>query len=192
MSGQVFSSSFGQSSIAGQRNPAIDFTVPARLLQQQMSMIQTFMQSSKERDPATVLRFLQDEVIQHFDLDTMAQWIAGKAYSQMEIQEQASFQNRLKEKIFAVIGRELGIFSSQALRLNFFPPRQIGPADVAIVARVFHPQQPPIRMMFKFHHLANQGWKIFDVSINGMSALAYYRRHYQQGFLKYGSQVFLK
>ncbi len=173
----------GHTARSSQTDPA-----PSEILRNNLNRIRDFMQEDGPRDPATVLRFLQDEIAQHFELERMAEWIAGPYYRRMGVEERAKFQNRLKEKMLTAISRQLGIFSNRQLRLNFFPPRRSGPADVSVGMRILHPDQPPIRMVFRFHHAGPDGWKIYDVSIGGISAIAYYRDYYRQAVNRFGPQ----
>ena len=156
-----------------------------------MESIRSFMQQGKDKDSATIFRFLQDKVVQQFDLDKMANWIAGPAYMQLTIQQRVAFQGRLREKMFTAISRQMGVFSNQKLRLNYFRPKRTGSFDVISAVRIMHPNQSPIRMTFKFHHTGQFGWRVYDIAINGMSALLYYRNYYQQRYAQYGPKAFL-
>lgn len=165
---------------------------PLRILQHKLSRIQAFVQDNPTHDPASALRFLQDELAQVFALDRMAQWIAGPYYPRMSVEERAKFQNRLKENMLTAISRQLGIFRQNDLKMDFYPPRRTGRAEVTVMMRLMHPEQPPIRLAFKFHPERDGEWKVYDVSIDGLSAMSYYRDYYRQAVGNYGPVGFYR
>lgn len=177
---------------SGAYQPAQRMDRPAHLLRQKLARIQEFMQQESEHDPASIIQFLQDEVAQHLEMNMMARWVAGPYYAKMKPAERQKFQSLLKDKIFVAISRQLSIFKNQNLKLNFFPPRRTGPAEVAIAMNILQPYQPPMRLTFKFHYDDKKGWRAYDISMNGMSAIAHYRTFYRQAVGQYGPKAFFK
>ncbi len=169
-----------------------DIDQPAQLLRKKLNRIREFMQDGSEHDTASIMQFLQNEVAQHLEMDRMARWVAGPYYPKMNPAEQQGFQNLLKDKIFVAISRQLKIFSNQELRLNFFPPRRTGPAEVTIALRILQPYQPPMSLTYSFHYDAKKGWRAYDISMNGMSAIAHYRNHYRRAAGQFGLAAFFK
>lgn len=174
----------------GAYRPVQSVDQPTQLLKKKLNRIKEFMQTGGEHDPVAIMLFLQDEVVEHIDLGRMAQWIAGPYYPRMNDEEQNKFQQQLKEKIFMALSEQLNIFKDQQLQMNFYPPRQIGPAEVAIALRILPPSQSPMRIVFNFHYEDEKDWKVYDISLNGLSAIAHYRSFYRQAARQFGSQAF--
>ena len=177
---------------SGAYRPSQSIDRPAQLLRKKLNHIQEFMQQGGGRDTASIMKFLEDEVAGHLDMDRMAQWVAGPYYQAMSDAQRQKFQSQLKDKIFIAISRQLSIFSNQDLRLNFFPPRRTGPAEVAIAMRILQPYQAPMRLTYNFHYDDQKGWRAYDISMNGMSAIAHYRTLYRQAARQYGPEAFFR
>lgn len=177
---------------SGAYQPGQRMDQPAQLLRKKLQRIQEFMQQDNKHDPASIMQFLQDEVAQHLEMGMMARWVAGPYYAKMKPAERQKFQNLLKDKIFVAISRQLSIFKNKDLRLNFFPPRRTGPAEVSIAMNILQPYQSPMRLTFNFHYDGKKGWRAYDISMNGMSAIAHYRTFYRQAVGQYGPKAFFK
>jgi ABC-type transporter MlaC component len=98
----------------------------------------------------------------------------------------------LKENILSAISRHIGIFNHQKLKMDFYQPRRIGHDKVSAAIRIQHPAQRPISLVFKFHLDRRGEWKVYDVSIDGLSAISYYRDYYRQAVNQYGTHAFLR
>lgn len=127
-----------------------------------------------------VERFLDQEITPFFDFDYMASWAGGPLYRQMTPEQRAVFAQKLKGLFFAALARNLGTYATPEPQIEVFPPRMRPQSrEVTVMARVTPQSGYPIRLEFRFY-LSNQGWRVFDVTANGTSAVAFYRRYFAE------------
>ena len=93
-------------------------------------------------------------------------------------------EQKIKNMLLSSLSNRLGNYSNQDVR--FLRPRRVGPNEVKVGVGVIGAGGYPTKIDFRFYH-GKDGWKVFDVSANGSSALAYYRQYFsryahQQGY----------
>ena len=93
-------------------------------------------------------------------------------------------EQKLKGMLLSSLGSRLGSYDNQDVR--FLRPRRVGPNEVKVGIGVMRAGGYPTKIDFRFYH-SKDGWKVFDISANGSSALAFYRQYfsryaYQQGY----------
>lgn len=153
---------------------------PAELLQQRLYELRDFLAKGGGQDPLALGVFIEEQITPHFNFERMAQWVAGKRFTDLDQVQRNEFQMNLKQMFFAALGRQLVNVQMQPQpQIVFFPPRPRGTDEVVVEAQVVHPQRFPIRLSFRFHREPH-GWQVFDVSTNGMSAVAFYRQYFQR------------
>ena len=78
------------------------------------------------------------------------------------------------------MARNLGTYSNTAPRIDISRARlRPGSTEVNVMARVVPQNGYPTRLVFRFYR-SRDGWKVFDVTANGVSAVSYYRKHFRQ------------
>lgn len=150
---------------------------PAVILRQGIDRLKGFL-ARGAADPADVQAFLDQEIAPYFDFAYMSQWAGGPLYRQMDEAQKAEFAANLKQLFFAALARNLGTFSTTAPRIDIFPAR-VRPysREVTVNARVMRDRGQVVNLQFRFYR-GDEGWKVFDVTANGTSAVAYYRRYF--------------
>ncbi len=122
---------------------------------------------------AEVAVFLEKEIVPYFDFGYMARWAAGPAYREMSPKQRAALVERIKEDFLTTLAQKLAGYGSQQVR--FLPTRYRGPGEATVGVLIQHPGAYPAKLDFRFYR-ADDGWKVFDVTANGSSALVYYRQ----------------
>jgi hypothetical protein len=145
------------------------------LLEDSLYWMQDLTGADNLRDPAFIVSLMEDQAARYFDFSAIAWQVGGPRYAQMNILERSHFQNRLRDILFERIARRMGIFNNRIPRFRPIMPVQTGPDTVAAGGYFFHPGGPDFRLVFRFH-LTSNGWRIYDVYSNGVSAVAALRR----------------
>jgi ABC-type transporter MlaC component len=122
------------------------------------------------RDPAAIVALMEDQAARYFDFAYMAYLIAGPRYTQLNALERSHFQNRVRDRLFASLARHFGMYDR---RMPMFYP--ILPVRTSLYTwkgggYFFHQGGPTVRLMFHFY-LTERGWRIYDVTSNGVSAV---------------------
>lgn len=131
------------------------------------------------RDPASLVSLMEDQMARFFDLSYMSYLVAGPAYTRLDVLKRSHFQNRLRDQLFGMLAKRIGLYGNRLPRMQPLMPVRSGPYGWAIGGLVAYPGEPSIRLLFHFY-LSSRGWRIYDVTSNGYSLLSELRkRHYK-------------
>jgi phospholipid transport system substrate-binding protein len=164
----------------GGEGQAMQATSPDQILRQGIDRLKGFLARGGAAGRDEIRDFLDTEIAPYFDFEYMAQWAAGPLLREMSEEEKAELATRLEDMFFAALARNLGALSDPPPRIEVFPPRMRPYSrEVNVTARVLRPGAAPMRMQFRFYR-SGEGWKVFDVTANGTSAVAYYRNYFNR------------
>jgi phospholipid transport system substrate-binding protein len=164
---------------------------PATLLEDGIKRIQVFIKQKGIKDPEVLTAFLNEQMAPYFDFDYMASLVGGRYYDQLDPPLKTQFKSRLQKMFFSALSRNLGAYTEPMPRIDFMrQPRIRSYNDVEVAARVLPANGYPIRLIFRFAR-TNDGWKVYDASYNGMSAVMYYRKYFMEQARRYGTRALL-
>ena len=146
---------------------------PAAVLREGMNRLVAFLQTNP--GPAQISAFVDAEIAPYFDFSYMTQWVAGRQYRYMGEGERQAMQDELKQMFLGALAQRLGGYSNQSVRFN--RPRRVNGSEVSVGVDILQPGGYPARLNFRFYR-GKDGWRVFDVSANGSSALVHYRQHF--------------
>jgi len=150
---------------------------PGQLLRDGMAKLLNFMRQPEKPAPQTIARFLEREIAPYFDFDYMAGWAGGPMGRYMNGRQRAELAQSIKQMLLGTLAERLGGYENQDVR--FFPARRAGENEVRVRVGILQPGGYPTDIDFRFYR-GSDGWKVFDVSANGNSALVYYRQHFNR------------
>jgi len=159
--------------------PDMHTATPAELLRDGIYRMRAYLAKNPDAADADNLRFLEDNIAHYFDFERMAYWVGGDYYRRMNAQEKYHFQNRLRDMFFAALARQLGMFANPVPRVTFGRPRVVSRNEIEVAARVMPERGYPVRILFRFFRTP-KGWKVYDVTSNGVSAVVYYRDFFRK------------
>ncbi|QYZ66228.1 MAG: ABC transporter substrate-binding protein [Gammaproteobacteria bacterium (ex Lamellibrachia satsuma)] len=150
---------------------------PDTIVREGLTQLLKFLRTKEQRNPMQITAFLEAVIAPYFDFDYMAQWAAGAAYRNMSGGQRQAVSQQVKEMLLGTLTKRLSNYEDQDVR--FYRPRRAGRNEVKVSVGILNSGGYPAKIDFRFYH-ADDGWKVFDVSANGTSALAYYRQHFSQ------------
>jgi len=164
---------------------------PDQLIRQGVNRLTGFLIGVEDATPEAVQEFVNLEIAGYFDFAYMARWAAGPFYQRLDTAQKAAMTAKMKDLFLGALARNLGSLQRPIPRIDVFPARPGRSVNEAsVTARVMaNPRQ--IRMNFRFYW-SNHGWRVFDVSANGASAVAFYRRYFNNMFRRYGPDAVLR
>jgi phospholipid transport system substrate-binding protein len=154
-------------------------TGPAQLLEDALERLKTFFSGDQPPPPQVIARFVDEQIAPYFDFEGMAEWIARPYYERMSPAERAELTAKVKEAFLGILARELGAFAKPQPQVSFYRARPAGRGQIEVPARVLPANGYPIRLTFRFRQ-GDDGWKVIDVSSNGLSAVQYLRQQFIQ------------
>jgi len=152
---------------------------PDQLVRSGVDRLTGFLIGVPEVTPENLGSFLDLEIAPLFDFDYMAQWSAGSYWPRLDTAERARLGAKLGSMFLDALARNLGTYAEPLPRIDVFPARRTGPTEARVSARVIGERRQRVRLDFRFYW-STRGWRIFDVAVNGASAVAYYRGYFRE------------
>lgn len=133
-----------------------------------------------EGDPASVLLAMQDVAGRQFDLSAMAWRIGGLRYMQLDVLQRSHFQSRLRDRLFEELAHITGLYDPLPPRMQVMPPRVSG-VDTLSFGVWLVPRYRPAHLLLFYLRYGTRGWRIVDVSDNGLLFTDIMRERYVTG-----------
>lgn len=151
---------------------------PAVILRQGLKKLLAFAGSDRRPGRVQAEVFLEREIAPYFDFSYMASWAAGdRMWRLMGEEQQDDLVDYIKQDFLSTLATRLTGFGDQQVQVS--RPRNVAENEVMVSVSIINPQAYPARLNFRFYR-AEDGWKIFDVSANGSSAVVHYRSQFRQ------------
>ena len=133
--------------------------------------------------------FLDERIAPHFDFEAMGRWTAGPFHHRFTRREREAFTARLRAMFIEALAANLTSGAPAATRVDVYPTRFLRWGDEAsVLVRVTSSPSAPVWMTFRFHRTPG-GWKAFDASANGFSAVSHFRAYFAALARRYGPEV---
>ncbi len=172
--------------IAGaQPAPAVPAVQPAphaasNVLEEGITKLNLFIASGQAQDPAALTRFVDETIKPFFDFERMAKLASGPTWQQMNDEQKAQFTRRIEQMFLNAFIRNVVSHRGPPPLVQFLPPRPSPDASrIDLAARLLFPKSKPRRMVFRFAK-SGEKWRVFDVAVDGKSAVLYYRSHFMK------------
>lgn len=147
------------------------------MLESSLYWLQDLSGVEDPRDPAAIIGLMEDQAARFFDFAYMSYLVGGPSYVAMNALDRSHFQNRVRDELFSRLARQMGMYSSRLPRFRPQVPVRTGLYSWKIGSEFFHRGGPYIRLQFHFY-LSGKGWRIYDVTSNGESAINMLRRRF--------------
>ena len=167
-------------------------TTPDQVVRRGVDRLTGFLMGAQNPSPEAIRGFLDREIAPSFDFTYMARWAAGPMYRRLSPAQHARMTVLLKDLFLSALAKNLGTYARPLPRFDVYPARATADGSQATVhTRVTAANGMFSGMNFRFYW-NEQGWRIFDVSANGASAVAYYRSYFREMFKRYGPEAVLR
>lgn len=150
---------------------------PASLLKVGLSRLIAFAGQQERPSEQQIAAFLDRDIAPYFDFAYMARWAGGQMWRGMTPDQRRAFESRLQRMFLGTLAERLTGYGGQQVKV--LRARRGRPNEVVVGVAVQNPRGYPARLDFRFYR-SSEGWKIFDVSANGTSAVMHYRKHFNR------------
>ncbi len=157
------------------RAPQMEQAGPGQVLREGMGKLLKFMRQPERPSPQAIAAFLQSEIAPYFDFAYMSKWVAGPMNRRMTEQQRAELAQSIERLLLSTLAERLASYQNQDV--YSYPPRRVGENEVKVRVAILQANAYPANLDFRFYRSGN-GWKVFDVTANGSSALTYYRQYF--------------
>lgn len=159
------------------QKPASEVDQAGAVLKSGLKKLLGFFAGNQAPAPQQIAAFLDKEIAPYFDFAYMARWAAGGLYARMTAAQQQTLEQDIKTQFLSTMAQKLSSFNQQSVR--YLAPRNPQPGQVELSIAIDNRGGYPARLDFRMYK-SPQGWKVYDVSANGSSALVYYRQYVRQ------------
>jgi phospholipid transport system substrate-binding protein len=162
---------------------------PARVLRAGVETLTGYLGNNQSVPPEQLRAFLEQEIVPYFDFNRMGFWAAGPVNRSLNPEQRQQLTLILKERFLQTMAEQLSGYKQS--RIQYLSPRgNPRRGNVTLGMRVFGAESYPVQIDFKLYR-GNDGWKVYDVVANGVSAVSHYRSEFSQLVNRYGIQGFI-
>jgi phospholipid transport system substrate-binding protein len=137
-----------------------------------------------------VHQLVEAKVLPNFDFNRMTQLAVGKHWPRATAQQKQALVTEFRNLLVRTYSSSLTAFTNQTVE---FKPMAIKPddADVTVHSEIRQPGGQPIPIDYSMYKTAF-GWKVYDVSIDGVSLVTNYRASFANTIRQNGIDGLIK
>ena len=150
---------------------------PATIVRENLQKLIEFVGTKSPPTKKQLLMYLDAEVAPYFDFQRMARWSAAGSWKRMSNEQKLVLRAKIQEMFLGSLTKRLMSYGGQGFRI--LPARGRPGNEVQVGVLIRNPQGYPSKLNFRFYK-SKDGWKIFDVTANGNSAVVYYRQYFNR------------
>lgn len=137
-----------------------------------------------QKEPARVYQLVDDYIVPNLDDVTMAKLALGKNWRKASNEQKLAFIDEFRNLLVRTYSKSLLEFKDQTIK--YFPLRvQTEESKTMVRAEVIQPGGPPIPLAYRMR-IKNNAWKVYDISVDGVSLVTSYRGTFTQEVRKSG------
>lgn len=149
---------------------------PDKVIDQASRRILTEIESQKDvlrKDSAKLYKLVEDIIVPHFDFDTISRRVLGKAWQEASEPQRKRFSEAFKNLLVRTYSNALLEYSGEEIK---WLPIKAEPGAQRVIqkAEVTLASGQSVPMIWGLHKVGNH-WKVFDISIDGISLVTNYR-----------------
>ena len=128
---------------------------------------------SLQADPIKMYDLVAELIFPHFDFAIMSQWVLGEHWGSADEATRENFVEHFRKLLVRTYATALLEFSDQDI--NYPEIEQKGGTKTAVVKQeISQPGGSSIPIIYRLHNKSG-AWKVFDVSVDGVSLVKTYR-----------------
>jgi len=130
------------------------------------------------RDYARLYKMADEKVLPHFDFRRMSQWVLGRFWKEASPEQRDRFTSEFRDLLVGTYSQALLNYNDQKI---VYLPVQRKPDDTEVTVKTEVKQtggQPNIPIHYSFYKNKDSAWKVYDITIEGVSLVTNYRSVY--------------
>jgi phospholipid transport system substrate-binding protein len=156
--------------------PAWAIQAPQDLVQQTAEQMLSKLRSERQvidQHPGRIYDLVNEIVLPHFDFERMSSWVLGKYWRTASPAQRAQFVQQFRTLLVRTYAKSLSSYTDN--KITYLPMRPSSePNDVTVRTEVDQPGGFPIPIDYSLY-LKGDEWKVYDVTIDGVSLVTNYR-----------------
>jgi len=130
------------------------------------------------KDYAKLYKMADEKVLLHFDFRRMSQWVLGRFWKEASPEQRERFTSEFRDLLVGTYSQALLNYNDQKI---VYLPVQRKPNDTEVTVKTEVKQtggQPNIPIHYSFYKNKDGDWKVYDITIEGVSLVTNYRSVY--------------
>jgi len=159
---------------------ALAQTPPDQVVREQTNRIIELVKANKaayERDPQKLYAMVEEVVLPYFDFRVMARSVLGRYWREANEEQRERFVKEFKNLLVRTYATALLKYTNQEIRVLPFRAPSGGDKTAVVRTEVIQPGGPSIPIQYSFFQ-TDSTWKVYDVTIDGISLVTNYRNAY--------------
>jgi phospholipid transport system substrate-binding protein len=129
-------------------------------------------------DRAGLRRLVEERVAPYFDFTALSRLALGKHWRAATPAQQARFTGEFHRLLVRTYSGYLGNYDGETIEYQAQPDSDEG-RRAAVLTRIIAPGRPPVTVEYSLYAGAD-GWKIYNVSVEGISLVTTYRSSFDE------------
>ncbi len=126
-----------------------------------------------KQDSSQIYGLVDQIVLPNFDFELMSRWVLGRAWQQATPDQRRRFTDEFRTLLVRTYAKALLEYANEEVRVLPQPGAADG-NETTIKTEVRLKASQPIQINYSMH-LGNDAWKVYDVTVDGVSLVTNYR-----------------
>jgi phospholipid transport system substrate-binding protein len=153
-----------------------DATAPDALIKNTVDDIIGIIKKDKEiqaGDQKKIIALVDSKVLPHFDFERMTRLAAGKYWRTATPEQKQQLVTEFRNMLVRTYTKVFTVYRNQTVEMKPFK-MDPGDTEVTVKTAINNTDSGPITVDYEMEKMAND-WKVFDISISGVSMVMSYR-----------------
>jgi len=129
-------------------------------------------------DKRKALQLAEQKVMPHIDFQEAAKIATGKAWQAATPEQQAKITSEFRAMLVRIYSNAIDVYRGQSMKV--LPSRmQPGATETVVRNQYLKEGRPPVSVDYSMRKTST-GWKIYDITVEGVSLVLTYRTEFQQ------------
>jgi len=130
------------------------------------------------KDPQKLYALVDELLVPHVDMEVVSRWVLGKYWRSATPEQRARFAEEFKRMLIRFYSSALLEYAD--FRFKFYPVKlKKGQRRAVVRSEVMRTGGPPHTVSYRVI-LRKNGWKVYDVIIDGVSVVTTYRSSFSE------------
>ncbi len=135
-------------------------------------------------DPDRLQVLVEETIMPAMDLDSVGRWVLGKHWRSASAEQRQRFLDEFRVLLMQGYGGTLLEYADATI--TYLPPRLDAAGETATVrSQVVASGEVPIALDYSLHQTP-AGWKVYDITVEGISLVATYRGTFAEEIRSHG------
>ena len=164
-------------------------TAPEALVKATVDEVLSVIKRTKDRN--ALRRLAEEKVLPRFDFRQMTQLAVGPAWHRANPQQQQALESGFRTLLVNTYTGSLSLAAGGGRKVEVKPARQSGQNDTVVRTLVAQSGKPPISIDYRMEN-SPDGWKVYDVLVEGVSLVTNYRGTFSEEVQRSGIDGLIK